>query len=736
IFDVLVWRCFLQDVEIQENLISKFQDGFIHRPTTCKMHDLMHDLAEFISGNDCSILQESSSCQEILQGSTDSSLQHEVRHLSHYYVFGNTIAVMEDIVAPRLRTLLIQKELEQIQTPFSMAKSKFVSLRALKTFSIKTHMTNLKHLRYLDCSYSDIFALPEATTMLYSLQTLKLIGCEKLKKLPEGMRYMSSLRHIFLIGCDSLERMPQGIGQLNSLQTLTSYVIDSDAGRGIDQLKYLNLGGALSLTELRKVHSAENAKQGSISTKHNLKRLSLDWENGPSSSTHAGYEVRNDAEGILEALRPHKRLEVLLLSNYIGAKFPSWMHNSTLLEHLSELSLSGCMNCKDLPPLWLLPSLGYLGLDGLDSLTSIYVGNDDTNNVESRISPSPFFNKLETMIVTNMPKLERWHQEVTGQVAVVSFPQLKKLTISECPMLASMPKMLPLLEDLLVKEASDIPLYHLMNLAAQSNLECKGDISVEPTVGWLPVGCLHFSRLGDSDVKLRLHDLRENVECFEEELKIIPSRFIKNLIISGSDCLFSSEPSQIQRNIWNHFGFMDLESMWICNNNIVQWPAVELRNLNLLRHLHLSCCSNLTGSLPSTICDDEDVMPPRLQFLLISYCENLVEIPKLHASLETLFFTCCPKLVSMPTNLGNIKKLGVDECEALTTFPDGIYGVTALTIDRCPRVETLPEGLLQQLPTLEELCVTDCPNLQEAFSRGGAYWNLVELIPRRTVGLN
>ena len=90
----------------------------------------------------------------------------------------------------------------------------------------------------------------------------------------------------------------------------------------------------------------------------------------------------------------------------------------------------------------------------------------------------------------------------------------------------------------------------------------------------------------------------------------------------------------------------------------------------------------------------------------------------------------------MPTNLGNIKKLGVDECEALTTFPDGIYGVTALTIDRCPRVETLPEGLLQQLPTLEELCVTDCPNLQEAFSRGGAYWNLVELIPRRTVGLN
>ncbi|VAI00209.1 unnamed protein product [Triticum turgidum subsp. durum] len=41
IFDMLVWRCFLQDVEIQKNLLSLNKDDFIHRPTTCKMHDLM-----------------------------------------------------------------------------------------------------------------------------------------------------------------------------------------------------------------------------------------------------------------------------------------------------------------------------------------------------------------------------------------------------------------------------------------------------------------------------------------------------------------------------------------------------------------------------------------------------------------------------------------------------------------------------------------------------------------------
>ncbi|KAM3196985.1 hypothetical protein ACQJBY_072586 [Aegilops geniculata] len=696
------------------------------------MHDLMHDLAESVSGNDCSILGGSSSHQEIHA----SSLHHEVRHLSFDYVSNNTTAAMKKILAPRARTILDQGESPWFTNKsLSMALSKFMSLRALKTFSISTHMTNLKHLRYLDCSDSDISALPEATTMLYSLQTLKLIGCAQLKKLPEGMRYMSSLRHIFLVGCSRLERMPQGIGQMNSLQTLTSYVIDSDTGRGIDQLKDLDLGVDLYLTELRKVHNAENAEQANMSAKHNLKRLALNWYG--DYSTNVGYEVDTIAEEILEAIRPHKRLEVLQLHNYTGAKLSSWMHNSTLLEHLSELSLSSCQNCKDLPALWQLPSLRHLDLYNLDSLTNICVGGDDADNEESCISAPPFFPRLETMVVSDMPKLERWHKEVAGQVAFVSFPQLKQLYIYRCPVLASMPKMLPLLEDLQVKWPTRIPLDHLMNLSVPSNLECKGDISVEPTVSWQLID-LHFLRLGDSCVSLKLKGLIENVERFDEELNRIPSRFIKELDIVDCDYLFSSEPSQLQRNIWNHFGFVDRMQISF-NNNIVEWPAVELRNLNHLRCLELSDCSNLTGSFPSTI--SENAMPPRLQEFSVAECGNLVEVPKLPTSLEKLHIISCPKLVSVPAILGNVKKLkelSVIDCDALKTFPDGMYGVTVLKklwVDRCPRVETLPEGLVRQLPTLEELWITYCPYLEEAFSRGGAYWNLVQAIPWRTVGV-
>ncbi|XP_037469083.1 putative disease resistance protein RGA3 [Triticum dicoccoides] len=730
IFEVLVWRCFLQDVKTQENLLSGFRDEYIHRPTACKMHDLMHDLAESVSENDCTILQKYSP-NESMQGSThDSLLLRDVRHLSLVSI-NNTRAAMKDIIAPR--TIIFQKE--WFGTPLIMAESKFMSLRALKAFSIKTRMTNLKHLRYLDCSYSLIRALPEATSMLYSLQTLKLIGCQNLKKLPEGMRCMINLRHIFLIGCYYLEHMPKGIGQLSYLQTLTNYVIDSDTSRGIDQVKDLNLGGALSLIGLRKVHSAENAKEGNISAKHNLKCLSLDWY-GPYS-THVGDEVHN-AEGILEALHPPKRLQVLQLSNYTGAQLSLWMHDSILLEHLSELSLSSCKNIKDLPPLWQLPSLVYLSLDGLHDLTRICIGNV-ADNGESCMSP-PLFPKLETMKVSSMPKLERWHQEATGQVAVISFPQLKKLKISECPMLASMPRMLPLLEDLEVRWTTKIPFYHMMNQCVQSNLECKGYIEVEPA-GWL-MRDIHLSRFRDSDVSLKLKDLVEHAEHFEEELKRIPCRFIKKMKIIDCNCLFSSEPSQIQRNIWNRFVFV--EDLWIIGcSNIVQWPTVEFRNLNYLQSLHLSNCSNLTGSLPSTS-DAENVLPPRLKKLAIVSCENMMEVPKLPASLEELHIAYCHKLVTVPTILGNarnLRRLFLAKCDALTTaVPDGMYRPTALkelNISECPMVETLTDGLLQQLLTLEGIYIGGCPDLERAlasaFSRGGAYWHLVEANSHRGI---
>lgn len=67
---------------------------------------------------------------------------------------------------------------------------------------------------------------------------------------------------------------------------------------------------------------------------------------------------------------------------------------------------------------------------------------------------------------------------------------------------------------------------------------------------------------------------------------------------------------------------------------------------------------------------------------------------------------------------------------AVVSFPR----LKKLDISECPWLQTLPEGLLQQLPALEELNIGSCDNLEVAFSRGGTYWNLVEAIPKRSVG--
>ncbi|KAF7092776.1 hypothetical protein CFC21_095232, partial [Triticum aestivum] len=90
-----------------------------------------------------------------------SSFQCEVRHMSLDFVSNNATA--EEILAPCPRTILVRWEKDCIKTPLRVATYKFMSSEALKSSSVKTHMGNLKHIHYLDCSNSCMSELPEAT---------------------------------------------------------------------------------------------------------------------------------------------------------------------------------------------------------------------------------------------------------------------------------------------------------------------------------------------------------------------------------------------------------------------------------------------------------------------------------------------------------------------------------------------------------------------------------------------
>lgn len=282
-FQYLVWRSFLQDVKAKKTLdhLAELQPSTIlqkeimdkalpYESIGCKMHDLMHDLAKDVA-------DECVTSEHVLQH--DASVRN-VRHMNISSTFGmqETMEMLQ--VTSSLRTWIVPSPLCRDLKDLSLA-----SLRTLVIekgiFHYHSVMSNhvitySKHLRYLDLSMSQIVMLPSSICVMYNLQTLRLNGCSFLKYLPESMGKMRKLLHLYLLGCDSLVRMPPNFGLLNNLRTLTTFVLDTKAGCGIDELKNLrHIANRLELYNLRKINCRNNGIEANLHQKENLSELLL-----------------------------------------------------------------------------------------------------------------------------------------------------------------------------------------------------------------------------------------------------------------------------------------------------------------------------------------------------------------------------------------------------------------------------------------------------------------------------
>ncbi|XVF29609.1 hypothetical protein REPUB_Repub15cG0136700 [Reevesia pubescens] len=383
-FNDLLSNSLLQDVE-------KDLYGCI---TGCKMHDLVHDLAQSIRDSET--------------GNTSQIQQQNV------------------FVGMKLWHSLFFK------SSFFHLERDFKGLRVLNFCdadidSLPDSIGSLKHLRYFDISRTNISRLPESITQLYHLQTLKLLHCYCLEKLPKGMKTLVSLRHLCL---DDKRHVLNGISVLTNLQTLPIFNVSTERSCGIGELGYLSeLGGELTLVDLQNVRNKEEAREAKLMGKKKLDKLKYKWY-------YEGIEdCRNDEE-VLEGLEPHSNLKSLTIKNYRGRHFPSWLAKKIGVNgpsacfqpiNLVVLKLSECKNLKEWsiqvePTIPLFPSLKELRIEFCGKL--------------SRVPAMSRLSSLEILFIGWCKELS-WIGDGDGDGLFSS--TLKKLTIEDCRNLKSIP---------------------------------------------------------------------------------------------------------------------------------------------------------------------------------------------------------------------------------------------------------------------------------------------------------
>ncbi|XP_039044405.1 putative disease resistance protein RGA1 [Hibiscus syriacus] len=238
-FKCLVERSFFQEVE---------ED--VRWSVTCKMHDLMHDLAEYVAGTESCIQDSNSSTSEIDEKCRHISIDFSLIHL---------------FKGKKLRSLLrygVSRVKNRSDAIWDWIISNGRCLRVLEFYALEldtvpSSIHKLKHLRYLDLSFNaNLKILPKSICKIQNFQVLRLQCCFGLKELPEKIEKLVNLTHLECEFCCALTHMPRGIGKLTSLLTLSMFVVDKDGSHGtaaadLSELSQLNnLRGKLRITNL------------------------------------------------------------------------------------------------------------------------------------------------------------------------------------------------------------------------------------------------------------------------------------------------------------------------------------------------------------------------------------------------------------------------------------------------------------------------------------------------------
>ncbi|XP_077215780.1 putative disease resistance protein RGA3, partial [Tasmannia lanceolata] len=647
----------LEDIgfEYFDELMSRsFFQYFERLYRSCyKMHDLNHDLAHSVSGDEYFRIKNSVDSWNVAAKARHASIWQRSEHSGIFESFHEFERLRTFLLLPRYETLTKQ-----------VAHDFFLKLRCLRVLDLShscvrdlpDSIGELKYLRYLDLSFTTIATLPESIASLYNLQTLKLCNCMQLAELPKSISNLIKLRHLAFEGCKICT--PPELGKLTSLQTLTIFVVGKENGCGIRELNNLTeLRGSIHISNLENVIDEKEGKEANLKKKEYLDKLTLEWSNNNPRVVAVDEEV-------LEGLQPHTNLKTLKILSYGGVSFPRWMMSGNLT-NLTTVSLVRCLNCQELPPLGqlaFLKKLYIIGMDGLKHIEGEFIGG--SNKVIKG------FPSLEELELVNMLNLEEWCGAREGDM-----PCLGTLIISNCPKLQRFPH-LPSINNLVLGDCNEMVLASVPCLTTLKSIQIR---SIKGLIS-LPPGFLQ------------------------------PLTVLEKLHVTGC-------------------------------NELVSWPKeVGLHDLPSLQYLNIEWCRKL-----ESLGDDEEGLPITLRSLNISLgCDSLKRTPtrglgklsslqhldlvtqcpflpaeELPATLQYLKIFSCSNLKSMSkgifNNLTSLKELVIRNCpqlESLAGEEELPTALTSLSISDCPNLKSLSKGMRNNLTSLEQLCIYNCPQLE------------------------